>query len=348
MPIKLLTVIGARPQFIKAAPVTNAFADHCSIDEVLVHTGQHFDSEMSDIFFEELGIPAPDYNLDVHGGGHGEMTGRMMIALEPVMSTEKPDAVLVYGDTNSTLAGALTAAKLKIPVAHVEAGLRAFQHIPEEINRVVADRLSRWLFCPTEASVRNLAAEGITGNVHRVGDVMYDAVLRVRDRAVQNSSILATLGVQPGHFQLATVHRAENTDTGENLRAVLDYLVAAGREQPVVLPLHPRTRAAASRFDIDLENEALIVTDPVGYLDMAALLAGCDGVLTDSGGLQKEAYFHGKPCVTLRDATEWVETVEAGWNRLWRDEDYGPRKKIAEYGDGNASEKIAEILSKGV
>lgn len=344
MPVKILTVVGARPQFIKAAPVTSAIASRDGIDEVLVHTGQHFDSEMSDVFFDELGIPAPDYNLGVHGGGHGEMTGRMMIELEPVMVREEPDAVLVYGDTNSTLAGALVAAKLNIPVAHVEAGLRAFQPIPEEINRVVADRLSHWLFCPTAASMKNLADEGITENVHRVGDVMYDAVLRVKDRARDESKVFTALHLQPGAFRLATVHRAENTETAKALGSVLDYLKEASRELPIVLPLHPRTREAANSYGLSLESESLIVTDPVGYLDMTALLAGCVDVLTDSGGLQKEAYFHGKPCVTMRDATEWVETIDAGWNRLWRSNDYRPRTPIAEYGDGDASRRIVGIL----
>jgi len=346
MPVKILTVVGARPQFIKAAPVTSAITARAGIEELLVHTGQHFDGEMSDVFFDELGIPAPHHNLNIHGGGHGEMTGRMMIALEPVMAEEKPDAVLVYGDTNSTLAGALVAAKLEVPFAHVEAGLRAFQPIPEEINRVVADRLSRWLFCPTEASVKNLFEEGVKANVHRVGDVMYDAVLRVRERAKQKSDILKRLELESGEFRLATVHRAENTDIAESLSKVLNYLKDAGRELPVVLPLHPRTRKAARKFEQSLESEGLIVTDPVGYLDMAALLDGCSSVMTDSGGLQKEAYFYGKPCVTLRDATEWVETVDAGWNRLWRGADYLPRKTIAEYGDGDAAEKIVDILIK--
>ncbi len=344
MAAKVLTVIGARPQFIKAAPVTSAIASRDGIAEVLVHTGQHFDGNMSDVFFDELGIPAPHHNLGIHGGSHGEMTGRMMIELEPVITREQPDVVLVYGDTNSTLAGALVAAKLNIPVAHVEAGLRAFRPTPEEINRVVADRLSHWLFCPTAASVKNLADEGITENVHRVGDVMYDAVLRTRDRARADSGILETLSVRPGEFQLATVHRAENTDTPEALSAIVEHLKQASRDMPLVLPLHPRTRQAAETFGISIDGERVITTDPVGYLDMVALLDGCTCVLTDSGGLQKEAYFHGKPCVTLRDTTEWVETIDAGWNRLWRGEDYRPRKAIAEYGDGDAAGKIIEIL----
>jgi len=346
MPAKVLTIIGARPQFIKAAPVTSAIALHTGIEELLVHTGQHFDSEMSDVFFHELGIPEPHYNLDIHGGGHGDMTGRMLIALEPILLAEKPDAVLIYGDTNSTLAGALVAAKLDIPIAHVEAGLRAYQAIPEEINRVLADRLSRWFFCPTETSVKNLAKEGITENVHLVGDVMYDAVLRMRERALERSEILKKLGLQSGEFQLATVHRAENTGSAENLSRILEYIKDMGRDLPVVLPLHPRTRKAARKFEQSLDSEGLVVTDPVSYLDMAVLLDGCTCVLTDSGGLQKEAYFHGKPCVTLRDTTEWVETIDAGWNRLWRGADYLPRKTIADYGDGDAAGKIVEILTR--
>jgi UDP-GlcNAc3NAcA epimerase len=314
--------------------------------EVLVHTGQHFDQNMSEIFFAELGIRKPEHTLGIHGGSHGEMTGRMIIALEHIMREEKPDAVLIYGDTNSTLAGAIAAAKLYIPIAHVEAGLRSFRPMPEEINRVVADRVSRWLFCPTDTAVANLAREGISTGVHNVGDVMYDATLMMRERTRGRSTILARLGLAPGQFQLATLHRAENTDTSEALDRALGYLRHAAREQPVVLPLHPRTRHAAASFGIELS--AITVIEPVGYLDMMALVDGCTRVLTDSGGLQKEAYFFRKPCVTLRDATEWVETVEAGWNRLWGGPDYAPRHDIKAYGDGNAAGTIADILTAEV
>ena len=268
------------------------------------------------------------------------MTGRMMIALEALLCELRPDVVIVYGDTNSTLAGALVAAKLYVPIAHVEAGLRSFRPMPEEINRVLADRMSRWLFCPTPTAVKNLAAEGVRDGVHFVGDVMYDATLAMIKRARERSTILFRLGLQAGGFDLATVHRAENTDSPQALTAVVRYLKE--QDVPVVLPIHPRTRAAAARSGVDLTG--LRVIDPVGYLDMTALLDGCRRTLTDSGGLQKEAYFHRKPCVTLRDATEWVETVEAGWNRLWRGPDYTERREIGVYGDGHASDQIADIL----
>jgi UDP-GlcNAc3NAcA epimerase len=336
----LVSVIGARPQFIKAAPLSEALRKRSGLRQITVHTGQHFDREMSDIFFEELGMPPPDHHLGVHGGGHGEMTGRMMIALEALFDQLKPDAVMVYGDTNSTLAGAMVAAKLFVPIAHVEAGLRSFRPMPEEINRVLADHVSQWLFCPTPTAVENLAAEGIRNGVHYVGDVMYDAALATIKRARERSTILLRLGLQDGGFDLATVHRAENTDSHQALTAVVDYLKK--QDVPVVLPIHPRTRAVAARSGVDLTG--LRVIDPVGYLDMTALLDGCRRTLTDSGGLQKEAYFHRKPCVTLRDATEWVETVEAGWNRLWRGPDYTERREIGVYGDGHASDQIADIL----
>jgi UDP-GlcNAc3NAcA epimerase len=339
---KLLTVIGARPQFIKAAPLSRALQAQGQLREVIVHTGQHFDPGMSGVFFAELGLRQPDHNLKINGGSHGEMTGRMIVALEEVMQAERPSAVLVYGDTNSTLAGAIAAAKLFIPIAHVEAGLRSFRPMQEEINRVVTDRVSRWLFCPTQTAVNNLAAEGIRDGVHAVGDVMYDATMAMIERARSGSSIVERLDLKPGSYDVATVHRAENTESADALAQVIAYLVDAAREVPVVLPLHPRTRQAADRFRIDLS--ALRVIEPVGFLDMTALLANCRRVLTDSGGLQKEAYFHRKPCVTLRDSTEWVETVEAGWNRLWRGPDYAPRREIDAYGDGRASSRIAQIL----
>ena len=340
---KILTVVGARPQFIKAAPVSQAIAARREFDELMVHTGQHFDHGMSEIFFEELGIRSPAYVLGIHGGGHSAMTGRMMIALEDVISAEKPDAVLIYGDTNSTLAGALVAAKLCLPIAHVEAGLRSFRPMPEETNRILADRVSRWLFCPTSTAVENLQREGITSGVHQIGDVMYDATLMMRDRAREKSTLLTRLGVTRGEFQLATLHRAENTDNRDALARALNYLGEAAKQSPVVLPLHPRTREAADRFALDFGPIKL--SKPVGYLDMMALLDGCTRVLTDSGGLQKEAYFFRKPCITLRDATEWVETVEAGWNRLWIDGDYAPRREIGAYGDGNAAQKIVAVLA---
>jgi UDP-GlcNAc3NAcA epimerase len=344
MMARVLTVVGARPQLIKAAAVSRALAASAALKELLVHTGQHFDAGMSDVFFDELGIPAPAHYLGIHGGGHGDMTGRMLIALERVMTAERPDCVLVYGDTNSTLAGAFAAAKLCIPVAHVEAGLRSFnRRMPEEINRIVADRLSDLLFCPTRLSVDNLAADGIAAGVHMVGDVMYDVTLHAAAAARATSRILDRLRLPPKGYALATVHRAENTDDPAALAAVLAYLRREAAERPVVLPLHPRTREAAARQGLVLDG--LVVTEPLGFLDMHRLLANAAAVFTDSGGVQKEAYFHRVPCVTLRGETEWVETIEAGWNRLWRGPDYRPRREISDYGDGHSADKIVAILA---
>ena len=345
--MKIVSVVGARPQFVKAAALTRAFAASSRIVEVIVevmvHTGQHFDEEMSAIFFSELAIPAPAHTLGVHGGTHTEMTGRMLPALESVYRGEQPECVLVYGDTNTTLAGALAAAKLHVPVAHVEAGLRSYnRRMPEEVNRVVADHLSRWLFCPTRAALGNLAREGIVEGVHPVGDVMYDAALHASGQARARSGILDRLDLRERGYFLATVHRAENTDRREALERVLEYLRARAAEHPVVFPVHPRTRQAALRFGLGFDG--LRTCEPLGYLDFARLLLSARGVLTDSGGLQKEAYFQRVPCITLRSETEWVETVEAGWNRLWGEPEYAKRRDICEYGDGHAAERIAEQL----
>jgi UDP-GlcNAc3NAcA epimerase len=342
--VRILTVVGARPQFIKAAPVSYAIAaSRGSLEEIVVHTGQHFDTSMSEIFFNELGIPAPQYHLGIHGGSHGEMTGRMLAAVEGVVLESKPEVVLVYGDTNSTLAGALAAAKLHVPVAHVEAGLRSFnRRMPEEINRVLTDHVSELLFCPTAASVTNLAREGIVCGVHQLGDVMYDATLMMSGLANSRSRILDQLGLTPKSYALATVHRAENTDDPQRLAAVLEYLREVAREMPVVFPLHPRTRVAAGYAEGVLVG--LTTTPPLGYLDMLRLTAAAALVLTDSGGLQKEAYFHRVPCVTLRDETEWVETVACGWNRLWTHGEYAPRREIADYGTGDAASRIVAVL----
>jgi UDP-GlcNAc3NAcA epimerase len=343
----MLTVVGARPQFVKAAVVSRAAAARSDLHEIMVHTGQHFDANMSEVFFEEMGIPRPDYSLDIHGGGHGAMTGRMMIALEEVMQSERPDIVLVYGDTNSTLAGALCAAKLNIPVAHVEAGLRSFDRaMPEEINRVLVDHLSALLFCPTDAAVRNLALEGVVAGVAQVGDVMFDATLLLIDSGRKSSVIMDELGLTDGAYALATLHRASTTDEPGALKAALDFLKARAQERQVILPLHPRTRAVAERLGLDMDG--LTVIEPVGPVDMHRLLAGSVAVYTDSGGLQKEAYFHRKPAVTLRDTTEWVETVESGWNRLWRGPDYAPRRDIPDYGDGRSAEKILDLVCEFV
>lgn len=345
MTLKVLTVVGARPQFIKAAAVSRAIRETDGITEVMVHTGQHFDADMSDVFFNELDIPAPAYRLDINGGGHGEMTGRMLSAIEPVLMAEKPDWVVVYGDTNSTLAGALAAAKLHIPIAHVEAGLRSFnRRMPEEINRVLTDHMSTLHLCPTQAAIESLAREGITNGVHHVGDVMYDATMFATQRAEKGSNILGELKVEHKKYGVATVHRPDNTDSPERLRFVVDYLRNQAMTLQIVVPLHPRTRQNAERFGISLDG--LTVSGPVGYIDMAKLLHGASAVFTDSGGLQKEAYFHRVPCVTMRNETEWTETVDHGWNRLWKGPDFVARSDIDEYGDGGAAFRIVELLKR--
>lgn len=341
--VKALTIVGARPQFVKVAAVARAFDELGLVQNIIVHTGQHFDHSMSGLFFEELMIDPPAYQLEISGGRHGSMTGRMMERVEPVLEAEMPDIVVIYGDTNSTLAGALVAAKLHIPVAHIEAGLRSFNRkMPEEINRVVADHLSDLLLCPTKASVDNLRDEGITEGVYHVGDVMYDATLAAASRAAEQSDVLHRLELEPKGFALATVHRAENTDSPSQLRKIMAYLSAAAAGQKVVLPLHPRTCIAMNK--IGLVPERVQMIDPVGYLDMQQLISNASLVLTDSGGVQKEAYFHKVPCVTLRDETEWVETIEAGWNRLWRDPEYRSRVKIEEYGDGTSAKTCAKLI----
>jgi UDP-GlcNAc3NAcA epimerase len=357
--MKMLTVIGARPQFIKAAAVSRVL-QAVGVEEVLVHTGQHYDDNMSDVFFAELDIPRPGYHLGVGSGPHGAQTGKMLEAVERVLVDERPDAVLVYGDTNSTLAGALAAAKLHVPVAHVEAGLRSFnRRMPEEVNRVLTDHLSAWLFAPTEAAVANLEQEGIpAGRTYLVGDVMYDAALYYGARA--REECLGRLGLRPCSYVLTTVHRAENTDEPGRLRGLFEGLSAVAAEVPVVLPLHPRTRAVLQRERL-LEGygRRLRLCEPVGYLEMVALEKHARLIATDSGGVQKEAFFYRVPCVTLRDETEWVELVRLGWNRLVPPRDAeAVRRGLLEalaggrgeappawlYGGGQAAAHIAELL----
>jgi UDP-GlcNAc3NAcA epimerase len=287
--------------------------------EVLVHTGQHFDSNMSDVFFEELDIPRPDHHLGTHGGSHGAMTGQMLIKIEEVLLAEKPDWVLVYGDTNSTLAGALAAAKLHIPVAHVEAGLRSFNRkMPEEINRVLTDHVSNLLFAPTESAVRNLTAEGVASEaIRKAGDVMFDAALFYAAKAENASEIIDSLSIKPENYLLATIHRSENTDDPKRLLNLLECMNIAAEQLPVILPLHPRTRSSIARLEKPPKLSPNIrVIDPVGYMDMVMLEKHAQVIATDSGGVQKEAYFHQVPCITLREETEWIELVEQGWNRL--------------------------------
>ena len=307
----IVSIVGARPQFIKAAPLLRAIARrHRS---VLVHTGQHYDALMSDVFFRELNLPQPDVHLGVGSGSHGAQTGAMMIGLERPLMDARPDWVVIYGDTNSTLAGALVAAKLTQKLAHVEAGLRSFNRaMPEEINRITADHLADVLFCPSEAAVTNLAAEGRTAGVHRSADTMIEALGEAGPRARRESRVLERIGVGEKQFVLATVHRAENTDDPRRLAAIVAALAQAN--EPVVFPVHPRTRAALNASAAHLDGVHLI--DPVGYLDMVRLETAARLIITDSGGVQKEAYWLGVPCVTVRDETEWVETVDAGWNRL--------------------------------
>ena len=357
---KVLTVLGARPQFIKAATVSRAIRDSArgDISEVIVHTGQHYDEKMSQVFFEELDIPSPHYNLGISDLSHGAMTGRMLEAIETVILREAPDCVLVYGDTNSTLAGALAAAKLHVAVAHVEAGLRSFNmSMPEEINRIVADRVSTLLFCPTDAAVENLAREGMTVGVQNVGDVVYDAVLHYGANAGPGSRAFRDLGLSKRGFVLATCHRQENTDDPRRMSGIIAALASIALEQPVVFPMHPRTRKRLSDLGLSASQDRLHVIEPVSYLEMIALEQAARLIVTDSGGVQKEAYFFGVPCITMRDETEWLETVGCGWNLLVGAETerilaaYERQKNFecgAErpefYGDGNAAEKILASL----
>lgn len=349
---KLLTVVGARPQFIKSAPVSRALLGR--VEEIQVHTGQHYDEELSGIFYEELKLPRPAHSLEVGSHPHGVQTGRMLEAVERVCQQEAPDMMLVYGDTNSTLAGALAAAKLGLPVAHVEAGLRSFnRQMPEEINRVLTDHLAGLLFCPTDTSVANLKREGITRGVHQVGDVMFDA-FRLFEKLAAGLAVLPRLQLEPGGYILATVHRAENTDDPRKLAGILAGLTRVAGKMPVILPAHPRTRSALVTHG--LSPGQVRVIPPVSYLEMVRLESAARVICTDSGGVQKEACFCGVPCVTLREETEWVETVEAGINVLAGSEESRIHEAVMRqidadtdvacdfYGDGKASEKIAAIL----
>jgi UDP-GlcNAc3NAcA epimerase len=349
---RIVSVVGARPQFVKAAVVSAALRD-AGHDEVMVHTGQHYDYNMSEVFFEALRIPKPKHSLGIGGGSHGDMTGRQLIAIEQCLLAEKPDLLLVYGDTNSTLAGALAAVKLHVPVAHVEAGLRSFNmRMPEEVNRILTDRVSNWLFTPSAIATAHLRAEGIAGErVIEVGDVMHDAVLKFSQG---EGDLPADL---PGRFGLVTIHRAENTDDDARLGAIVDGLCSAARSLPLVMPIHPRTRQRlAAVGKLDRLVAAVRVIDPIGYVEMLALQKRAEVVITDSGGIQKEAFFLKVPCVTLRTETEWVETVELGWNQLVRELSaptieaavLGATRPAATpaqpYGDGRAAVRIAQAL----
>lgn len=308
---KLVTILGARPQFIKAAVLSRIIREQNEISEVIIHTGQHFDKNMSEVFFKEMEIPEPKYNFDINGVGHGTMTGRMLEKIEEVLMIEKPSLVLVYGDTNSTLAGALAAKKLGIRVAHVEAGLRSFNmEMPEEINRILTDRISDILFCPTATAVENLKTEGFDhfeAEIILCGDIMKDSVGFYSRLSSQKSDLIRQLSLKNDDFVLATLHRQENTDTSENLGSIIEGLNELSKSTTVVLPMHPRTRAALEKFEISFDG---LTTDPLGYFDMLELLKHCKMVITDSGGLQKEAYFNQKPCIIIREETEWIELVK--------------------------------------
>jgi UDP-GlcNAc3NAcA epimerase len=358
--MKIVSIVGARPQFIRAGPVSQAIdvynhrVGHLRLQEVVVHTGQHYDDRMSEIFFDELKLRKPDYNLEVGSATHGVQTAEMLKGIEEVLLNERPDTVLVYGDTNSTLAGALAAAKLHIPIAHVEAGPRSFnREMPEEINRAMTDHLSSLLFAPTTTAVENLRKEGITEGVHLVGDVMYDAALQHLKLARSKSRVLRPFDLRPKRYVLATVHRAENTDRPDRLQGILSALEELASRLQVVFPVHPRTKEALQSIRTR-HTSALILAAPVSYLDTLLLESKARVIITDSGGVQKEAFFFRVPCVTLREETEWVETIQSGWNVLVGTD---PRSIVraamnakggdrvrSPYGKGNAASKLVEVL----
>jgi UDP-GlcNAc3NAcA epimerase len=355
--MKIVTILGARPQFVKAAVVSREIGKHSSLKEIIVHTGQHYDKNMSDIFFQEMDIPMPDHNLNIHGLSHAAMTGDMLKGIETILLAEKPDFVMVYGDTNSTIAGALAAKKIHIKVAHVEAGLRSFNiRMPEEINRILTDRISDKLFCPTQTAVDNLLNEGygsLDAEIYKTGDVMLDAALFYEKKANETSDIIERLGL--GAFILCTIHRAENTDDINRLRNIIDAINEIAKDIDVVVPIHPRTQNIIKKNDINIHFRTI---DPVGYFDMIKLITNCELVMTDSGGLQKEAFYFRKNCVTLRDETEWIELVNHGYN-ICAGSDIskileGYRQMLSKkndftidlYGTGKASEAIVHELLK--
>lgn len=356
--MKILTIVGARPQFVKAAAVSRALAKSSKIEEIILHTGQHFDKNMSEIFFDEMEIPKPKYNLNVNGLSHGAMTGEMLKGIEHVCLEEKPDYLMVYGDTNSTIAGALAAKKLKIKVVHIEAGLRSFKiDMPEEINRILTDRISDFLFCPTDTAVQNLLNEGISVNsgfhVIQNGDVMQDAAMYYAQNSANRSNVIRKYGLSGIDFVLCTIHRQENTDNIERLIVIIEALNEIQRCQNVIVPLHPRTRKIVENNNLKID---FLIIEPVGYFDMLELLKGCNMVLTDSGGLQKEAYFFNKYCITMREETEWVELVHNNFNvlaganvdsivntyQMFLNKPF--IKNIELYGGGKASDLICETL----
>lgn len=349
--MKVITVIGARPQFVKSSAVSNVLRN--KHEEIIIHTGQHYDENMSKIFFDELNIPTPDYNLEIGSGNHGYQTGSMLIKLENIYIKEKPDLVLVYGDTNSTLAGALCASKLLIPVAHVEAGLRSFNlKMPEEQNRILTDHISKILLTPTNTANFNLKKEGITNGIYNVGDVMFDATLNFKELAKNKSYLLDKYNIAPNNYILVTIHRAENTNDINRLTNIVDALNES--ENNIILPLHPRTKKYIEDYGLKFNNNIKVI-EPVGYLEMIFLELNSKKIVTDSGGVQKEAFFIGKPCITLRDETEWVETIENGWNILVGTDknmiisnikNFYPKVKQEEiFGNGKAAFKILDIIN---
>jgi len=357
--IKIFTLVGTRPQFIKAAAVSRIIKDEFSnlFNETIIHTGQHYDKKMSEFFFDELDIPYPNYHMNISSLNHGEMTGRMIIEFEKYLLENRTDYVLLYGDTNSTLAGMLAATKLGIPVAHVEAGLRSFNmKMPEEMNRILVDRLSTFLFCPTLQAINNLSNEGINAGVYQVGDVMFDIALYYKDKARIKSNVLSNYNLRAHDFYLVTCHRAENTNDYDRLNQIFSAIAELAASNKVILPLHPRTKKYLVKNKILDLLKNVIVTEPLSFMDMIVLEQSAKAILTDSGGVQKEAFFYGVPCITMRDETEWVETVESGWNKIVgankekiltavNSLSYG-KSGISPYGDGHASRKILEILCK--
>ena len=354
--LKICSVIGARPQFIKASPLSSALKDN--FHEIMINTGQHYDHEMSATFFEELSLPEPNYNLEIGSGKHGEQTAAMLSSMEEIFIKENPDAVMVYGDTNSTIAGALAAAKLHIPVIHVEAGLRSYnKRMPEEINRIVTDHVSDFLFVPSETSKKNLLKEGIIKGVHVVGDIMYDSILMHGPRAREKSNILSKLKIKNENYYLATIHRAENTDTESRLQSIFESFSKI--KATLILPLHPRTKKYINKYSL-IPADNIKIIDPVGYLDMLRLMQQSSAVLTDSGGVQKEAYYLKVPCITLRSETEWIETVEVGWNKVVdadpaeilkavnNSEKVKERSHTELYGDGDTAKQIVDTLISGL
>ncbi|QKY71106.1 non-hydrolyzing UDP-N-acetylglucosamine 2-epimerase [Lentibacillus sp. CBA3610] len=356
--MNVLTVIGARPQFIKACMLSRALKSYPEVNEIIVHTGQHYDASMSDVFFEQLKLPKPDYYLGIGSGTHALQTGKMLMELEKIMTAVNPDMVVVYGDTNSTLAGSLAASKLHTPIAHIESGLRSFNRkMPEEINRVVTDHLSDWLFCPSRSAAENLKREGMEKQVFVTGDIMYDAVRHFKSFAGQQSTILQELSLSENNYYLATIHRAENTDDPNRLKAILEGLMQLKKR--TVLPSHPRTKRKIDEFKLNdiIDTSHIKMVEPLSYFDTLTIASNANVILTDSGGLQKEAYMLQVPCITLRDETEWMETVKTGWNRLAGANKeqiadkvmtcHTPEESPPIFGDGNAAQQIAGILING-